>query len=154
PLPPRLLEGPDQLLAARPRRVAQYPEVLGVGEPGSSHPPPLVGAFRPQALQLLAHALAQPPHRPGGAAQLGADLLGRVALEAQLDDRPLIGTEPAKQLFDGFGEGGGLLGGGLTPGCLAPRLGAVGCRRGLAGDVAALGLMIAGAVGALPQGND
>src|SRR5262249_35513476 len=76
-----------------------------------------------EPLQLLAHALAQPAHGPLGTAQLLANLLGRVALQAQLDDGTLVRVQPAQQLLDRFGQDRSLLGRRLPAGSVAQEFG-------------------------------
>src|SRR5262245_7667375 len=93
----------------------------------------------PQPFELFADALAQPADRALGAAEPLADLLGRVALEAHLDDGPLVAVQLAQQPLDRLGQGHGLLGRRLTAGGVAPRLVAT----GLARQVAALGPVVA-----------
>src|SRR5262249_52403750 len=82
-------------------------------------------------------------------------LLGRVALQAQFDDGPLIRIQSAQHLLDGLGQDGRMLGRWLpadrfTPGFefLCAR-----SRRRFPSYVTAAGPVIANLVGALPQGD-
>src|SRR5262245_31219712 len=80
-----------------------------------------LGFFEP-----LAHALAQAAHGTFGTAQVLADLRRGEALEAQLDDRPFVGIELAKQVFNGLGKDDRLVRSRLTANELAPRFDGIG----------------------------
>src|SRR5262249_15674562 len=84
-----------------------------------------------------------------GAAELFADLLRRVTLQAQLKDPALVRVKIAEQLLDGFGEDGGLFGRRFVAGGVEHGLRGRG--RGFARDVAPLRTMVTHAIGALAQ---
>ena len=85
-----------------------------------------------------------------------ADLRGRIPLQAQLDDRPIVGLQPAHHLLDGLGEDRRLQRRGLPVDRLAqPNRAITACRRvGLARRVSALGPVVFGPIQAFPHRDD
>src|SRR5262249_8037278 len=106
---------------------------------------PLWGALKP-----LADALAQAADGALGPPQAGADLRGRVPLQAQLQDRPLVGVHGPEELLDRLGQDGRLPPQTLPGQRPAPQLGGVrvSC---LADDVAPLGSEVRDAVGTFAE---
>src|SRR5262245_3045228 len=109
----------------------------------------LNGRFHLLLLKVLAHPLTQPPHAALRAPHLLADLLRRIALQAQLDDGPLVPLQTPQQLLNRLSQHDRLVRGRLTSGSCEPGGRAVGSesRGGLARQVATLGMIVTHAVG-------
>src|SRR5262249_54847134 len=103
-----------------------------------------------QFFEPLPHPLAQSAHGAFGATKRFADLLRRVALQAQLDDASLVTVQTAQQLLDRLGEDRSLVGSRLAPHGVAPLFEGIRSRRQgqFAGNVAGISTMVAHPVGA------
>src|SRR5262249_43981050 len=124
--------------------------------PAGLGPPARASAAVPVlALQPAPDALPHPADGALGAAEPLADLHGRIALQAQLDDRALVVAQAGEQPVDRLGQLGRLIrcrlpAGDFQPG--GPVL-VAGGRGDFPSEVAATGAMVRDPLGALAQGD-